>query len=224
MTLEAIFQAAVESLRKRSIDFAVAGGLAADLYRDEPRLTMDVDLGIMTEGDSLKTAISVIESLNLKAGIVREADFAGGPLFAIRRQNTLPYMVVGRPPGEPSAPGVDILLPSIPWTADAIRRAQDNVVDFGFGDVPVLLLEDVIVAKLFALRAHPIRAKDLDDLQSIFAAGHDIDKPYLAGQLRRYRITIPDAAQAFLPKWLLELARDMARAERRGERSVTKRS
>ena len=159
--------------------------------------------------------MAIIESLGLEAGIVREADLAGGPMFAIRRKNTRPCVVVGRPAGEPSAPGVDILLPAIPWTPDAVRRAQDNEVDFGFGPVPALTLEDVIVAKLFALLASPMRAKDLDDLQSVFAAGHQIDVPYVAGQMRRFHIAIPRQAHPFLPEWILRLSRDAARTERR---------
>ena len=210
MSLEALFRAAVGELRSRGIVFAVAGGLAADLYRDEPRLTMDVDVGILAE--TAETAVAVIESLGLQAGIVREADLAGGPMFATRRRSTKPCVVVGRPADEPSAPGVDLLLPAIPWARDAIERAQANAVDFGFGLVPTLTLEDVVIAKLYALRATPIRAKDLDDLQAIFRGGHEFDMPYLAGQLRRFRVTLPRDAKPFLPEWVSKLLRDVARA------------
>ena len=219
MSLETLFQSAVGELRRRNILFAVAGGFAAALYRDQPRLTMDVDLSILPDSGATETAVSVIESLGLHAGVVREADLAGGPMFAVRRRNTTPCMVTGRVPGESSAPGVDILLPSIPWTAEAVRRAQANEVDFGFGPVPALTLEDVIIAKFFALRATPVRAKDVDDLQSIFAAGHEVDLPYLVGQMRRFQITIPRHVQLFLPDWILKIARDIARAERRQGKS-----
>ena len=208
MTLEALFRGAVEELRARDVLFAVAGGFAADLYRHETRLTMDVDLGILTETDAVATATSIIESLGLEAGIVREADLAGGPMSAIRQRRPAPSVVVGRPAGEPSAPGVDILLPALAWTPEAIRRAQANDIDFGFGPVPTLTLEDVFVAKMFALRAAPVRAKDPDDLQSICQAQHEIDMPYLAGQLRRFRIRVPRDAAPFLPDWIVKLARD----------------
>ena len=211
MSLEALFKAAVAELRKRDVLFAVAGGFAAALYRDQPRLTLDVDLGIAAESAALETAVSVVESIGLQAGIVREADLVGGPLFAIRQGNTAPCIVVGRTPGEPSGNGVDILLPAIPWMADAIGRAQPNGVDFGFGTVPILTLEDVIISKLFALRAVPIRAKDLDDLQSVFAAGHGIDRAYLSGQMRRFGIAVPPAAKAFLSRWIVAIARGNAR-------------
>jgi len=221
MLLEKLFQSAVVELRRRGVLFAVAGGFAADLYRDQPRLTMDIDLGILPESESEQTAISVIESLGLQAGIVRKADLAGGPMFAIRRGNTEPCIVVGRPAGAPSAEGVDILLPSLPWMADAVTRAQENAVDFGFGAVPALTLEDIIVAKLCALGSTPLRAKDLDDLQSIFNAGHDVDMPYLAGQMRRFNTTVPRPAEPFLPDLVLKISRDIVRSARRKTRKST---
>jgi len=180
---------------------------------------MDVDLGILPELRGVETAISILESLGLQTGIVRKADLAGGPMFAIQRGNTEPCIVVGRPAGEPSGAGVDILLPSIPWLSDAVARAQINSVDFGFGAVPTLTLEDVLIAKLYALNATPLRAKDLDDLQSIFNAGHQVDMPYLAGQMRRFEVTVPHAAEPFLPDLILKVSRDIVRSKRRQAKS-----
>jgi len=215
MSLERLFRDAVAALRDRDIVFAVAGGLAADLYRREPRLTMDVDLVILTKSSGKQVAVSVIESLGLQAGVAREADLAGGPLFAICRQSTRPCMVVGRREGDASGEGVDILLPAIPWATDAVRRAQENRVDFGFGAVPVLTTEDVVLSKLFALRAARLRAKDLDDLQSIYEAGGDVDIAYLSGQMRRFSITIPPEAEPFLVETLVRISRDISRTAKR---------
>jgi len=209
MSLEKLFKAAVRELRERNILFAVAGGLAADLYRTEPRLTMDVDLVILTEGTGAKIATSVLKTLGLHACVARAADLAGGPLFAIRRRDPAPCIVVGRAAGNSSPEGVDILLPALPWAKDAVGRAQANQVDFGFGPVPAMTLEDVILSKLYCLMASTIRAKDLDDLQSVFAAGHEMDLPYLAGQMQRFIIVIPKAAKAFLPKQILQFSRDV---------------
>jgi hypothetical protein len=213
MSLEQLFEAAVRELRKRNVPFAVAGGLAADLYRREPRLTMDVDLGILTESHGKETGVAVIEALGLRAGIARKADLDGGPLFAVRGRNTEPCMVVGRSASKEFAEGVDILLPAIPWVKDAVRRAQANEVDFGFGGVPVLTIEDVILSKLYALMASRLRAKDLDDLQSIFETGHPLDVPYLAGQMRRLKVTPPRTAEAFLPESIRQLCRDASRKQ-----------
>lgn len=215
MSLEKLFRAAVQELRTRHVPFALAGGFAADLYRREPRLTMDVDFVMLSEPPGLEAAIAVIKALGLEAGVARKADLAGGPLFAIRRRSTEACMVVGRRPGAAPAEGVDILLPAIPWVKDAVQRAQANAVDFGFGPVPALTLEDVVVAKLYALGASPVRAKDLDDLQSIFAASHDVDRAYLAGQMQRFAIMVPKAAEPFLPDWVLQLSRDVQRSRRR---------
>ena len=210
-TLELRFKAAVHELRKRKVPFAVAGGLAADLYRREPRLTMDVDLVILTESHGKETGVAVIEALGLRAGIARKADLDGGPLFAIKRRNTEPCMIVGRSAAKESAEGVDILLPAIPWVKEAVRRAQANEVDFGFGRIPALTIEDVVLSKLCALMAARMRAKDLDDLQSIFEAGHDVDVPYLAGQMRRLKIIVARAAEPFLPDTIRQLSRDTVR-------------
>jgi hypothetical protein len=58
-------------------------------------------------------------------------------------------MVVGRRKGESAGEGVDILLPEIPWGEQAIVRTRNHEVDFGFGKVPVLTVEDVVLAKLY---------------------------------------------------------------------------
>jgi hypothetical protein len=213
MTLEKLFKQAADALRERGVPFAVAGGFAMDLYRGEPRLTIDVDLAILAGKEGVQVATSVVESLGLRAEITREADLAGGPMFAKRRKSTKPCMIVGRPPGDPGGEGVDILLPEIPWVESALHRARANDVDFGFGPVPTLTLEDAVLSKLYALNR--LRAKDLDDLQSIFEVDHEIDAAYLAGQMRRFGVTIPRQAEPFLPDWILKLSRDIRRSKQR---------
>lgn len=205
MQLKNVFKAAVQELHKAKVPFAVAGGLAADLYRDQPRLTMDIDISIYMKTHALQNARKILKTIGLDAGIVREADLAGGPLFAIKKGNTKACMVVGRQESNPDATGVDFILPTLPWVKNAIQRARDNHVDFGFGPVPALTLEDVILSKLWALNTARLRAKDLDDLQSIFDANHDIDIPYLSGQMHRFEIKIPKQAKPFLPDLILKL-------------------
>ena len=214
MSLEALLHSATDALRARNVPFAVAGGLAADLYRQEPRVTMDVDLVILLESGARETAVAVVESLGLEAAVARQADLAGGPLFAIRRKSTAPCMIVGRPAGTSSGEGVDILLPAMCWVADAVHRAQENPVDFGFGPVPALTVEDVVLSKLFALTGSRVRAKHLDDLQSIYEAAPDIDVAYLDGQMRRFDITVPREAEPFLEEQLLKISRDIVRSRR----------
>ncbi len=216
MSLESLFKDAVRQLEIRNIAFAVAGGLAASLYRQAPRMTMDVDLVIMAESGGMATAVSVLQAIGLETGIARKADLAGGPMFAIRGKNTAACMVVGRAADQSHEWGVDILLPALPWAKDAVVRAQDNRVDFGFGAVPTLTLEDMILAKLHALSAGIPRPKDLDDLQSIYAANvEEVDTVYLAAQMRRFAFVAPRTVDPFLPADLLKLARDIRRQLRR---------
>ena len=106
-----------------------------------------------------------------------------------------------------SVEGVDILLSSLPWVPGAINRAESNLVDFGFGPVPALTLEDVILSKLYALGGATLRAKDIDDLQSVYEAGHTIDEAYLSGRIQELEITIPRTARPLLPGPLLALAK-----------------
>lgn len=213
MKLEALFKSTVRELTERRIMFAVAGGFATGLYRREPRVTMDIDISILTESRALQAAQEVIRAVGLEPGIAREADPAGGPMFTIRRGRTKPCMVVGRPPGDPSG-GVDILLPAIPWVENAVGRAQDNKVDFGFGPVPALTLEDAILSKLWALTSAQLRAKDLDDIQSIFEGEYEPDLAYLSGQMRRLELTVPRKAEPFLPDTVLKVLRDIARSRK----------
>lgn len=214
MSLKSLFKAAVAELRKQRVPFAVAGGFAADLYRLEPRLTMDVDLVILVDDRAMETAKAVIEAIGLRPGIIRRADLAGGPMFAIKRKSTKPCMVVGRKAGDSAGEGVDILLPEIPWVEQAVRRAKNNLVDYGFGPIPALTVEDVIIAKLYALQAADLRAKDMDDLQSIFAAEPKLNMPYIAGQVDRLHLDIKKNAIPFLPTALLDVAKDVARARK----------
>ncbi len=211
MSLESLFRDAVSALRERNVLFAVAGGMAVNLYRIESRLTMDVDFVIMVNSHALKVAVSVLESIGLETGVAREADLAGGPVFAIRRGNTKPCMVIGRRHIDIAGEGVDIILPAMPWAKDATRRAQDNLVDYGFGPIPVLTVEDIILSKLYALGSAQLRAKDLDDLQAIYELKGNIDLAYLSGQMRKFNIIIPRAAEPFLDDQILKVARDMVR-------------
>lgn len=212
MSLKSLFKAVVAELKKREIPFAVAGGFAADLYRREPRLTMDVDVVIMVDKRGTETAAEILRHIGLKPGVVRTADLAGGPMFAIKRKSTKPCMVVGRKDGNAHGEGVDLLLPELPWVEQAVYRAQINPVDYGFGSIPTLTIEDVIIAKLYALQHPDIRAKDLDDLQSIFAAGHEMNLPYISGQMSRLELQIPRRVKTLVPEPILILDKGLRRS------------
>lgn len=206
MNLFEQFPTFVRLLRERNIPFAVAGGFAAGLYRAEPRVTMDVDLAMALDRDAEQVAREMFQELGLKCGILRAADFAGGPLFAIRNKSTPAVMLAGRVPGESNG-GVDLLLPSIPWVRPAVARARDHLADFGFGAIPVLRIEDVLLAKLYALQGKS-RPKDVDDLQSILESGREFNRIYLRQAARDYGLKVPTAVRDWIPEELRILLRE----------------
>lgn len=71
-----------------------------------------------------------------------------------------PYVVFIRGEGV----RVDVLLAETAYQREALDRARDGVIT----------VEDVIVHKLLAWRA-----RDRDDIGSIFAAGHHLDEAYI---------------------------------------------
>lgn len=214
MNIDDLLRRAVSALGNAKVPFAVAGGFAADTYRSEHRVTADVDLAILVEGNAAGVATAIVESLGLQPAVARKADLEGGPLFAIRRKSTEPCMIVGRREGRQDDCGVDILLPAIPWVSEAVGRAQSNLKDFGFGPIPVLTVEDVILAKLSALKHFAHRFKDLDDLASIFSRQPDMNIKYLAGQMKRLDLTVPRDLADAVPSAIRKISRDVA-ADRR---------
>lgn len=184
----------VESLQREGVLFAVAGGVAANTYRSNFRITGDIDFAILTDSNQAEpTARAIIEKFGFEATSLREAQLAGGPLFAIRNQSTPYHVVVGRIPDGPNEVGLDILLPQIPWVPEAVRRAQKNLVEvLGSSPLPVLTVEDVIISKLIAYNNRPTRGKDLEDLGEIISPNRSLDNAYLAKQVKAYGLKVPD--------------------------------
>ncbi len=205
MNLKDFFKEVVEVLKKKKVRFALAGGLVASLYRHEERSTKDLDFLILTEKETQKNAMDIIESFDLTPHIVRQAELEGGPLFAIKRQKTPPYMIIGRKKDDTTSIGLDFILPAVPWFEEALNRAEKNLCDFGFGQIPCLTVEDLIVSKLYALKNDTSRFKDLDDLKSIFLAqstGLEIDLIYISSALKKINLKIPKLLRKHLPKAL----------------------
>lgn len=210
MTLTDLLKAVVKTLKSARAEFALAGGLAASVYRKEPRTTQDVDILLLLANSkkTLSLAEKTIKKFDMSVGIVRKADLEGGPLFAIKRKSTTPYLVVGRHKSEPTLnPGLDFILPDMPWFKKALERAQMNEIDFGFGKIPCLTVEDVIIAKCAAWQNSKDRFRDLDDLQSIFAADHPLDLTYLSDRMFELHIPIPSEVTKHAPKALAILSK-----------------
>lgn len=201
MDLKEFFIKVVSLLQKEKIHYALAGGFVASLYRDQERLTKDLDFLILSESHTQEKATDIILSIGLEPNIIRKADLEGGPLFAIKKRNTQPYMIVGRDK-DPSKIGLDFILPEMPWFDSALKRAEHNLVDFSFGKIPCLTVEDVILAKFFSLKNDSTRFNDLDDLKSIFQAGHSLDLAYLSGQMQKLNLEVPQLIKKMVPKEL----------------------
>lgn len=95
---------------------------------------------------------------------------------------------------------IHFVLPKVPWFEEALARAQFNMIDFGFGPIPCLTKEDVVVSKLYSLRNDPMRFNDLDDLKSIFKAQLQMDIAYICGQMQKLELSVPNSLKEIAPK------------------------
>lgn len=201
MNLKEFFHNVVSELRRRDIQFALAGGMVASFYRKAPRATHDLDVLIWTKENPERKANELIKSFDLEAHPLRQADLEGGPMFAIKKKSTPVYIVAGRARSEGTGKiGLDFILPAIPWAAAAISRAQDNQIDFGFGAIPCLTVEDVLLAKFYALKNQSTRFMDLDDIKSIFESNAEMDLSYLSSRMQELSLSVPKSLEPFVPK------------------------
>lgn len=121
-------------------------------------------------------------------------------------------MLVGRSV-DSSSVGVDFILPEMPWAESALQRAQKNKIDFGFGKLPCLTVEDIIIAKLYSLSIRSDRFSDLDDLQQIFKQNSEINLTYLSDRMTIHRLSIPKALKEVAPKELLKVSKVIRRGK-----------
>lgn len=182
-------------LRKYKKQYAIAGGLAASHYREQPRLTNDVDIVINTGTieSSKELAIKIIEKIGYNSAF-------GWIAGAEKKLKNPVALVIGRKSKDSFDATIDFLLPVFPWVEQAVLRAQDNLIDYGFAIIPTITCEDIVIAKTFALNIEPNRFKDLDDLQSIFLAKKDLDLSYLVQEFERLKINLPNTIKAYAPK------------------------
>ena len=110
---------------------------------------------------------------------------------------------------------MDFLLPIMSWVPNAVRRAQTNLLNLGFGAIPVITVEDLIIAKLVALFGRSSREKDMDDLEVIFEYQRNIDFQYLSSQMKLLGISVPVNAEKIVPKELLEISKSVRQNKKR---------
>jgi hypothetical protein len=199
MNLQVFFKKVRAELQKRNISYAMAGGFVASVYRKEPRATEDLDFFFLAKTYEDGVATELIDFFGLKTHIVRKADLEGGPVFAIKNKNTPINMVVGR---SNEKPGLDLILSNIKWSEGIMERAQANKVDFGFGPIPCLTVEDILIAKFYSFANNKTLFKDLDDIQSIFQADNDLDYDYILGRLHELNLWIPKEVVQSTPREL----------------------
>ena len=200
------FQQIVSELKKKDVAFAVAGGLAASLYRDQHRLTYDIDLAVAFSIPVVNLE-EILEDLDLSVTRLTEADLKGGPQHLVRSRKSPLSIVVGR---SDTGVGIDFLLPHLPWVDKAINRAANNQVDFGFGPIPTVTAEDLLLSKFYAVSSRSSRYKDLDDIQSIFRAQKTLDLPYLASEMRSLKVVAPKEIEE-IPAVLKQISRELTK-------------
>lgn len=194
MKLNVNFKSVVSALAEWDVRWAVCGGMAAGVYRKEPRFTADIDIALV---DTPKAkAREIAESIITKFGLEPKIGFIESKSGALLPGAAL---VSVKDEIEGSYFGFDFLLPLLPWVTLAVERAQSNLLDFGFGKIPTISPEDLIIAKLFAHQTAPGRPYDLDDILSILGNNSDLDFGYLKTQITRLALPVPDQVGALLP-------------------------
>ena len=188
----------VELLRSEKCTYALAGGILVSGYREDVRATNDIDLLLQSDQESTLKAKNIIISLGLIPRLVKLHNLKRSPMM--NKKSAPVLIVVGR--GSELDIGVDFILPDMPWFGSAITRAQSNLIDFGFGEIPCITIEDMIIAKIFAGRD-----KDLDDLKSIFRKGNQIDIEYLSGEIIELKLAVPRDVQKLMPKQLQKIVK-----------------
>jgi Nucleotidyl transferase AbiEii toxin, Type IV TA system len=210
MNLSEQLKAVVELLQASNVRYALAGGLVASLYRQTVRMTADVDFLIFSGAHSEAQAKKILKARGLEISEVRKAQLEGGPQHAIKSRSTPILLIAGRPIESGTSVGVDFLLPGFPWFQIALERAEENYVDFGFGKIPCLTAEDIVLSKLYSISNRSDRFQDFDDIQDIFLADRKLDLNYLSSKMRELRLKIPSQLKNCVPDILRKTSRSLS--------------
>ena len=118
-------EVAAAILESLAVDWALIGGLAANVYRDYERFTVDADVLVGCDGDPDRIA----NAFRVAGFAVDEIADTGesAHLLLCRREDA----------------EIDVLLPVVEYQLEALRRS---------GGAHLLTVEDVIVHKLIAWR------------------------------------------------------------------------
>lgn len=143
-----------DTLDRSGIQWAVAGAVAANNYRDETRTTSDLDVMLALGGMD----ISEVQDALHQRGWVTTGVAEG---FLLRVQH-------------PEAGRVDLMVSGTDYETGAIARAHR--VSHGENlSFKTLAVEDVVILKLIANRW-----RDHADIESILVAQPEFDREYMA--------------------------------------------
>ena len=208
MTFEELISKASALFNERGIQYALVGGVAASFYRDEKRTTEDVDFAVALSTNIVSEALDIARALGFEAKALTEAQLNGGPRFALRSRNRSPEAaILGSDKNGDIGLGFDVLLPSLPWVEESVKRAQSNTIEVLGVTVPVITPEDLLIAKLFAVNSRPDRDSDASDIRSILKARKDIDVTYLTSKVGEHKLAIPKSLQECFDYRVLRVAR-----------------
>lgn len=124
-------------LTAEGVVHALCGGLAANLYRDEVRATMDIDLYV----DAGPARLVALAQRFAEQGWIAEPSWRAGEQLRLTH---------------PDMPRADCLIAATDYERVALRRAVVATIEGR--TVPVLASEDLIVFKLVAGRARDYEA------------------------------------------------------------------
>lgn len=178
------FKKVVEILQEYNGSWAVCGGVAASIYRKESRFTNDIDIALIDHNGTSaeQIALEITKKLGYKEII--------GFLPDIHNPNQqIKGLICCRNDNNESFIGIDFLLPIIPWIEKAVTTAQDNKVDYGFELIATITPEDLIIAKLIALKNTPNRKYDEDDIIEILKS-QKLNIDYINEQILTYKLDL----------------------------------
>ena len=186
-----------DKLQKENINFAIAGGICADIYRGEPRATDDIDILVAIDEENISQAKNIIKDLGYTATVVTESMLKGDTRFRRKSKKGTPQIVVGRDKEKPY--GVDFLLMSFPWAKNALERSQNNLIGIrDIGQIPCLTVEDMIISKLFAIKNSPTRRykkSDIPDIALMLENNVNVDFEYLSNAMESLELLLPKGVE-----------------------------
>jgi hypothetical protein len=195
---EELFKQAVKRLRNEECEFAVCGGLAAIIYRPDVRFTGDIDILLSAPKNTVDLALAIIEDFGLIPTELTAAQLSMTP--SMHKRSSPAAVIIGRAAEGKKEPGLDFLMPVLPWAKNALARAKKNNITFAGYDAPFITAEDVVLAKIPALSKSERRGKDWDDIASILNSGRKLDYGYLTAEIERLGLIIPRHLEKELPK------------------------